>query len=131
MKYDTHGITPSFYYEINKSKFLAFVFNVESVKEFQMLHQIIVNEHKKAKQICYAYKIIDNGIKYKVFNDTEPKGIAHSTIFSLIEKNNLSNIAVIVVRYFGGIKLGKNNLFRAYFYTANEALKDFLAIKSQ
>ncbi len=120
---------PPFYYEINKSKFLAFVFKVESVEEFEIKHQMIIKEHKKAKQICYGYKINENGLKYKIFNDTEPKGIAHSTILALIEKNNLSNIGIIVVRYFGGIKLGKSNLFRAYFHVTNEAIKDFYGWK--
>jgi putative IMPACT (imprinted ancient) family translation regulator len=70
--------------------------------------------------IVYVYKY---GNTAKINEDKEPKGTAGTPIFNVIEKSNINNILIIVVRYFGGIKLGAGGLFRAYSKSASEIIK--------
>lgn len=107
-------------YEIEKSKFYTVIF--ESVDEQEILNFIgdINIKHKKASHIIYVYKI-DN--KIKVFEDKEPKRSCGYPILDLIQMKMLNNIAIIVIRYYGGIKLGKGKLIRSYLYGPKQILK--------
>ena len=107
-------------YEIKKSKFIGYYYEVNSIDEINEVLAYLKKEHKKARHIPYAYKI-DNNIKKS--DDKEPSGTAGMPIYNLIEKNNLNNCFIAVVRYFGGIKLGAGGLLRAYNTTAIETLK--------
>ena len=73
----------------------------------------------KAKHVVYAYKV---GNASKSCDDQEPKGTAGRPMMELLMKRNLDNIALVVVRYFGGVKLGASRLLRTYVGAANEAL---------
>ncbi len=106
--------------EIKKSKFIAYYYLVKNVNEIDLILNDLKKEHKKAKHFPYAYKI-DNIIKKT--DDKEPSGSAGLPIYSVVEKNGLNNILIVVIRYFGGIKLGVGGLYRAYFKSANEVIK--------
>ncbi len=110
----------SYTYEIKKSKFIGLYFKVNNKNEIDNILNCIYKEHKKARHFPYAYKI-DTLIKK--IDDKEPSGTAGTPIYNVIERNNLNNCLIIVVRYFGGIKLGSGGLLRAYSKTANELIK--------
>ncbi len=118
----------SFTYEEKKSKFIAYVIKLNSKQEFINYLEWLKKEHKKASHICYAYKFYDIESKMtcaKAYDDGEPKGTAGYPILnSLIEKNNLNDIAILVVRYFGGKKLGAGPLLSAYLKAAKGCLKE-------
>lgn len=119
----------SYLYEIEKSKFIAYIFQISNIDEVNNLLIKLKKEHKKAKHICYGYKLIENNqIKIKGFDDGEPKGTSSIPIINAIEKNNINNCVVFIVRYFGGIKLGKGGLYRSYSKSALEVIKLFLEI---
>lgn len=104
-------------YEIKQSKFIGYLLEVDKHQDFLKSLNEIKALHKKAKHFCYAYKIFDQTQLAKAYDDGEPHGSAGIPIFSLLERKNLNNTAIIVVRYFGGIKLGKGPLLRAYSKT--------------
>lgn len=97
--------------EINKSKFYGIIIPINNTKEIPNILNNIKNEYKDATHYCYAY-ILDN---IKRFNDDgEPGGTAGMPILNVLENNNLNHLLAVVVRYFGGIKLGAGGLVRAY-----------------
>ena len=98
-----------------KSKFIANLFYIESVEEAEKLIKQIKKKYHDAKHNCIAYRVIDKGqMIEKSSDDGEPSGTAGQPMLSILQKNNLSNILVIVTRYFGGILLGTGGLVRAY-----------------
>lgn len=105
---------------IKKSKFLGFLYEISNLEEIKEILNNLKKEHKKATHICYAYKV---GVNAKYSDDGEPSGTAGKPIYNIIEKKNLNNILIVVIRYFGGIKLGAGGLFRAYSNCASELLK--------
>ena len=108
-------------YVINKSKFIACLFKVNTINEVNDYLELIKSEYKDATHYCYSY-IIDN---VKRFNDDgEPGGTAGMPILNVLESNNLNYILCIVVRYFGGIKLGAGGLVRAYTKSVTLALEN-------
>ncbi len=102
--------------EIKKSRFITYLYNLDDESKVNDIVESIRKEHKKARHVVYVYKINNTA---KINDDGEPKGTAGMPIFNVIEKNNLNNILIVVVRYFGGIKLGAGGLFRAYMDAAN------------
>lgn len=109
--------------EFKKSRFVAYLYNVNSKEEVDGYLKELKLEHKKAHHICYAYKI---GNMVKANDDKEPKGTAGLPILTVITKQNLDNVLIIVVRYFGGIKLGAGPLTRAYLKSASEIVKKII-----
>lgn len=98
-----------------KSKFIANLFRVESVQEAEERIKEIKKKYFDAKHNCMAYRIHkDNRIFEKSSDDGEPSGTAGAPMLNIFQKNNLSNILIIVTRYFGGILLGTGGLVRAY-----------------
>jgi len=106
--------------EIKKSKFIAFAFNISNKQEIDDILTELKKEHRKARHLPYAYKFANN---IKKSDDKEPSNTAGGPILNIIEKNNLDNILIVVIRYFGGIKLGAGGLIRAYGTAAKEAIK--------
>ena len=106
--------------EIKKSKFIGLYYEVEKLEDVEEILETLKKEHKKARHMPYAYKI---NSQIKKSDDKEPSGTAGMPILNIIEKNNLNNILLIVIRYFGGIKLGAGGLIRAYSNTAKETIK--------
>ena len=106
---------------INKSKFIGIVKKVFNQSEIDNILNETRNKYSDSTHICYAY-IIPNKEKYD--DDGEPLGTAGIPILDILKKNNLSYTLAIVVRYFGGIKLGSNGLVRAYSNTISSLIKD-------
>ena len=106
---------------INKSKFITKLFRVEDENEVINILKNLKKEYNDSTHICYAY-IINN---VKRFNDDgEPSGTAGMPILSVLENNNLDYILAVVIRYFGGIKLGAGGLVRAYSNCVSNLIKD-------
>ena len=104
-----------------KSKFYGFMFFINSVEEVDLIINELKKEHKKAKHVCYAYKF---GNIERKNEDKEPSGSAGLPILEVINKNNLDNTLIVVVRYFGGTLLGKGLLTRTYSKCARELIKE-------
>lgn len=108
-------------YIINKSRFITKLYKVTTEKQIIDILEKLKKEYKDSTHICYAY-IIDN---VKRFNDDgEPGGTAGMPILNVLENNELNYILAIVIRYFGGIKLGAGGLIRAYSNSVSETLKN-------
>lgn len=104
---------------IKNSRFICYLYKIKNINDIPTLLKNIKQIEKDATHYCYAY-ILDN-IK-KAEDDGEPSGTAGIPILKVLENNNLNNILAIVVRYFGGIKLGANGLIRAYTKSTTNAL---------
>ena len=105
-------------YEVNKSKFLAHVKHVDSEESARDFVLIIRKKYFDATHNCSAWILGERGDKQKSNDDGEPGGTAGNPILETIKKNFLTDCAVVVTRYFGGIKLGAGGLIRAYSHTA-------------
>ena len=104
-----------------KSKFYATAFPVKDVDFFKTRLEAIRKENPKAKHVVYAYRI---GVNSKSTDDREPKGTAGRPILELLNKKNLVDVAVIVVRYYGGVQLGAGRLLRTYLNSAIAVLNE-------
>ena len=124
---------PEFFYTIDKtvtaeykdrgSKFIAYTYPIQSVEDFKKSLEAIKKEHPKATHHCFAYRIgLDNNT-YRVSDDGEPSGTAGRPILGQIDSKKLTNILVVVVRYFGGTLLGVPGLIEAYKSAASLALQ--------
>lgn len=107
--------------EIKKSKFYAFTFNVFSEEDVENKLQGLKREYADARHICYAY-ILSSPKKEKCSDDKEPSGTAGMPILNVLKRQNLENMMIVVIRYFGGIKLGAGGLTRAYSSSAVEVV---------
>ncbi|MBR3498335.1 MAG: YigZ family protein [Selenomonadaceae bacterium] len=105
-------------YEVNKSKFFSHVMHVETEEEAREFVLSIRKKFFDATHNCSAWVLGERGDKQKSNDDGEPGGTAGNPILDAIKKNELTNCAVVVTRYFGGIKLGAGGLIRAYSHTA-------------
>jgi len=108
--------------EIKKSKFISYAFSVNSEDETKEILKKLKKEHSSATHICYAYVIYSPSLE-KCSDDGEPSGTAGKPILDILKRNNLSNVFVAVVRYFGGIKLGAGGLVHAYSNSAKEVIE--------
>ena len=111
-------------YSEKRSKFLAFAFHVESTDEVKSLVQQYSKEYYDARHVCYAYMLGYQREHFRAVDNGEPSGTAGKPIFGQINKFELTNVLVIVVRYFGGIKLGTSGLTNAYKLATSEALQN-------
>ena len=109
-------------YKDNGSKFLSFAYPVTSTQEVKSILQDIKKEYFDARHHCYAYRIGYNGEQWRANDDGEPSSTAGKPIYGQILSNELSDILIIVVRYFGGIKLGVPGLIKAYKSASSDAL---------
>ena len=105
------------------SKFLAYVFPVQTSDDFKKRLKEIKEEHPKAAHHCFAYRIGMDGNNFRSGDDGEPSGSAGKPILGQIDSKELTNIAVIVVRYFGGTLLGIPGLINAYKTSTSLALQ--------
>ena len=107
---------------IKKSKFITKLYKINDVSEVNNIIEELQKEYKKATHICYAYII--NG-QEKAVDDKEPSGTAGRPILNVLQKRKLNEIMIVVIRYFGGIKLGAGGLVRAYTKSASEIIKEY------
>lgn len=105
-------------YEIKKSKFIAHVKHVETEEEAREFVQQVKKKFFDARHNCSAWVLGETGDKQKSNDDGEPGGTAGNPILETVKSNRLTFTAVVVTRYFGGIKLGAGGLIRAYSHTA-------------
>lgn len=105
------------------SKFISFAIPVQNVNEIKE----VLNEYRKryfdARHVCYAYMLGHERITFRANDDGEPSGTAGRTILGQINSYQLTNVLIIVVRYFGGILLGTGGLVNAYKHAAADALE--------
>ncbi len=106
------------------SKFLAYAFPVEEEEEWQQHLESVKKEHPKARHHCYAYRLGMDENNYRANDDGEPSGTAGRPILGQIDSFGLTNVIVVVVRYFGGTLLGTSGLINAYKTCAQEALQN-------
>jgi thymidylate synthase len=108
---------------LKKSRFIGYAARAATEDEAKAFIAEIAAEHPKSRHIAFAYVLINTA---KTNDDGEPKGTAGLPIFNAITRRNLQNVVVVVVRYFGGVLLGKGGLIRAYGKAAGLAIEGFL-----
>lgn len=106
----------------NGSRFISFAFPVETEEEVKEIVGRLKKEFHDARHHCYAYRLGYLGDKFRANDDGEPSGSAGRPILGQIDSRGLSDVLVVVVRYFGGIKLGIPGLIRAYKTSTADAL---------
>ena len=111
-------------YREKMSRFLAFALPVSSVDEARECIALYANEYHDARHVCWAYMVGADRLTYLSSDNGEPSGTAGKPILGQINSFGLTNVVVIVVRYFGGIKLGTSGLITAYREAARLALDD-------
>lgn len=109
-------------YSEKRSKFLAFAIPVSTVDEVKTLIAEYQKKYYDARHVCYAYMLGAERKEFRANDNGEPSGTAGKPILGQINSNELTNILIIVVRYFGGIKLGTSGLIVAYRLAAAEAI---------
>ena len=115
-----------------KSKFIANIFYVQSIKQAEEKINEMRKKYYDARHNCFAFRIIDEGkIIERSSDDGEPSGTAGAPMRNILEKHELTNILVVVTRYFGGILLGTGGLVRAYSEVVQIALKKAEYVEEQ
>ncbi len=105
------------------SKFFGYTFPVSSEEEVKNIIENLKKRHHSARHWCYAWQIGTENIRYRINDDGEPSNSAGQPIYGQIQSFEVTNILIVVVRYFGGIKLGVGGLINAYRTTAQMALE--------
>ena len=114
--------TGSARYTEKMSRFLAFALPVSSADEAKAIVKQYQNEYHDARHVCYAYMLGAERKEFRANDNGEPSGTAGKPILGQINSNELTDILIIVVRYFGGVKLGTSGLIVAYRLAAAEAI---------
>ncbi len=109
---------------VNKSRFINYLFPVDSVESALKQLDIIKISHKDATHHCFAYVIGKNGETQKYDDDGEPSRTAGLPMLDVLLKNQLTNVLSVTVRYFGGIKLGAGGLVRSYANSVSNSIKE-------
>lgn len=109
-------------YTEKRSKFLAFAHPVETIEEIKDLLTDYKKKYYDARHVCYAYMLGPERTDFRANDDGEPSSTAGKPILGQINSRELTNILVVVIRYFGGVKLGTSGLIVAYREAAAEAL---------
>ena len=109
-------------YTEKRSKFIAFALPVRTVDEVKAYLDTYQKKYYDARHVCYAYMLGSDRKEFRANDNGEPSGTAGKPILGQINSNELTDVLVVVVRYFGGIKLGTSGLIVAYKAAAAEAL---------
>jgi uncharacterized YigZ family protein len=121
-EFKTIASTSEGYYTEKRSKFLAFAHHVQTVDEVK---DIIAQYRKKyydARHVCYAYMLGAERLEFRANDDGEPSSTAGKPILGQINSNELTDILIVVVRYYGGVNLGTSGLIVAYREAASDAI---------
>jgi uncharacterized YigZ family protein len=110
-------------YRDRGSKFLAYAYPIHTVNDVKEKLQMLKKEHPKAVHHCYAYRLGTDGTQHRANDDGEPSGSAGKPILGQIDSMGLTNVLVVVVRYFGGTLLGIPGLINAYKTATAQALE--------
>lgn len=111
-------------YKEKGSKFLAYVFPIISEKEVLPIIKKLKENHHKARHWCYAWRLGVDKVLFRANDDGEPNNSAGMPIYGQILSFELTDVLIVVVRYFGGTKLGVGGLINAYKTSANQALQE-------
>jgi uncharacterized YigZ family protein len=132
-------ITPDYYQTIEGpavaefkdrgSRFMAFAFPLKNESDFKVLWKQLKKEHPKAVHHCFAYRLGTTGDIFRASDDGEPSGTAGRPILGQLDSKKLTNLVIIVVRYFGGTLLGVPGLINAYRTAAQLALDASVLVK--
>lgn len=129
--YKTIAQTGSHEKDIKKSRFIAHVAQVFSEDEANEFIKKIRQQESGATHNCTAFIVKENVLIERMSDDGEPSGTAGSPILNVLQQQELQNVAVVVTRYFGGIKLGAGGLIRAYSSTTAEAVKEIGLVENR
>jgi len=116
-------------YKEKGSKFIALCYPVDTEEDVHNILDKLRKEYHDARHHCYAYRLGVNNDRYRMNDDGEPGGSAGRPIYGQILSNDLTNILIVVIRYFGGIKLGMGGLAAAYKAATNESIENACIIK--
>lgn len=106
------------------SKFIGYAYPITSENEVKIHIENLKKEHFSARHWCYAYQIGTETIKFRANDDGEPSNSAGMPIYGQIQSFEITNVLIVVVRYFGGVKLGVGGLISAYKTTAQLTLEE-------
>ena len=116
VKTNNYKYISSYMYEEKKSKFICYIFNISNENEAKDYIEDIKNNNKSARHVVYIYSVKENNnINIRFSDDGEPQGTGIKTIYENLQNNNITNVCIVIVRYFGGVLLGAGPLLRAYF----------------
>ena len=121
-EYKTIASTSEGYYTEKRSKFLAFAHHVQTVDEVKELLAGYRKKYYDARHICYAYMLGAERTEFRANDDGEPSSTAGKPILGQINSNELTDILIVVVRYYGGVNLGTSGLIVAYREAAADAI---------
>ena len=111
-------------YKEKNSKFFGYAFPVTTEEEVKEILEKLRKDHFSARHWCYAYQIGIEKIQYRANDDGEPNNSAGMPIYGQIQSFELTNVLIVIVRYFGGVKLGVGGLITAYKTAAQMALEN-------
>ena len=121
-EFKTISATSEGYYTEKRSKFLAFAHHVENHDEIKLILAGYRKKYYDARHVCYAYMLGDERADFRANDDGEPSSTAGKPILGQINSNELTDILIVVVRYYGGVNLGTSGLIVAYREAAADAL---------
>lgn len=121
-EYQTIATTSEGYYTEKRSKFLAFAHHVECVDEIKEILAQYRKKYYDARHVCYAYMLGADRAEFRANDDGEPSSTAGKPILGQINSNLLTDILIVVVRYYGGVNLGTSGLIVAYREAAADAI---------
>ena len=121
-EYKTIASTSEGYYTEKRSKFLAFAHHVQTVDEVKELLTGYRKKYYDARHVCYAYMLGAERTEFRANDDGEPSSTAGKPILGQINSNELTDILIVVVRYYGGVNLGTSGLIVAYREAAADAI---------
>jgi uncharacterized YigZ family protein len=124
------GPSQGIYKELG-SKFLAFAYPVRSEEEIKDRIEELRKKYFDARHHCYAWVLGKEKNRYRAIDDGEPNHSAGDPILGQIKSKNLTNILIVVVRYFGGVKLGVGGLIQAYRTAAEDALNNAIILECE
>lgn len=110
------------------SKFIGYAFHANDLQEVRQQLETVREQHPKATHHCYAFRLGLDGSQYRANDDGEPSGSAGIPIYNQLLANELTNILLVVVRYYGGTKLGVSGLVKAYKETAKTVLESSVIV---
>ncbi|HKK39010.1 MAG TPA: YigZ family protein [Cryomorphaceae bacterium] len=118
-------------YKVKGSKHFGYAFHVKNEKDIEAALEEVAKEHHSARHVAYAWRLGAEMDRYRANDDGEPSNSAGKPILGQIEKYELTNVLIAVVRYFGGTKLGVGGLIDAYRTAAEMAIEDSTVIERQ
>ncbi len=121
--------SPEILYKERKSKFYGYAFPISTIEEVKPILSLLRKKHRTANHLCYAWQLGVERKKYRTNDDGEPNNTAGMPIYGQLQSFKLTNVLVVVVRIFGGTKLGVGGLIHAYRTAAEMALNNALIVE--